>query len=286
MKNQIRLLAAVALVLLGIGFSSCSKEEGPKIIRQKEYELTIGSEMIPGLLCSDGENQVADVYAAKENATAVWRPIGPIQDFEYKEGTEYRILLQETQYRDDRKAEPVWSEYQLIKVLGQEDKRSEDLPIHLFPDGFLEKNTTAPRCTWFTEVEDAATKAAIEKDLEDAGPIAHSQFLLYNHMTQWACILLKENFSLYGELQRKKSEQPKNPEHFLPLLQDWHPQSWQKWDLIEQHDPGESGDFIVFFVKNEAWLCHDKTFCYQKQYPSGGVKSVIDIFVLGRKQIF
>ncbi len=164
--------------------------------------------------------------------------------------------------------------------------RSANLPFHLFPDGFLEKNTISPRRTWIVEADDAAVKATIEDKMMQETPIDLSNFMIYNNMTQWACIVPKENFSIYGELQRKKIESIEHPEHFHTLLEQLHPTSSEIWDLIEQHDASESASFVVLFTKDEAWLCLDNTFYYQSLYPTGKIKSVMNIFVLDKRHIF
>ncbi len=73
MKNRMHLLTALAMVLLGICFCSCSKEKWPEVISQNEYELTIASEKIPGLICGNGEDLVADVYAVIQSGlNTIW----------------------------------------------------------------------------------------------------------------------------------------------------------------------------------------------------------------------
>lgn len=134
-----RILSILVLLLCAFGIMSCSKgsKDGRKITDRKEYNLTVASKMLPGVLFSCGSNYLTDVYAVKVGDSDKWSQFGPISGFDYTEGYEYEIKIRETSYLDYRMGEPAWTEYDLIKVISKEKKDSEGLPADFVPDWFI-----------------------------------------------------------------------------------------------------------------------------------------------------
>ena len=109
-------LGAVLLLTSTLIFSACNqKEEWPKILSQKEYELTVASQKLPGVVTSCGNSSKTEVFAVKKANATEWTDLASISDFEYEAGNEYRIRIQETHYLDKRMGEPEWTTYQLLK---------------------------------------------------------------------------------------------------------------------------------------------------------------------------
>lgn len=131
-----KILGLLVLVSCALGIMGCSKG-GRKITDRKEYNLTVASKMLPGVLWSCGMDYLTDVYAVKIGDSDKWTKFGPISGFDYTEGYEYRIRIRETSYLDYSMGEPAWTEYELIKVISKEKKDSEGLPENFIPDWYI-----------------------------------------------------------------------------------------------------------------------------------------------------
>ena len=134
------MLSVVLVTVMGI--PSCLSdmdEEGQKITDYKEYELTVASVKLPGVLTSSGYNFITEVFAVKRDESSSWEAMGGIGGFEYVEGYEYLIRISETSYLDDRRGDPAWTEYKLIKVVYKEKKDSEGLPLNFIPSWYFEQ---------------------------------------------------------------------------------------------------------------------------------------------------
>ncbi len=133
-------LGAVFLLASMLILNACNqKEEWPKILGQEEYELTVASQKLTGVVTSCGNSSKAELFAVKKGHDSKWTDLASISDFDYEAGNEYRILIQETHYLDERMGEPEWTTYQLLKVLSKEKKDSEGLPKDSIPDWFEKK---------------------------------------------------------------------------------------------------------------------------------------------------
>lgn len=67
MKTK-NLFGVLMILLFTLSFISCDKEddEGRKITDYKEYVLTVASEMKPGVMWSEGNNYLKEVYPVKK----------------------------------------------------------------------------------------------------------------------------------------------------------------------------------------------------------------------------
>ena len=86
------------LFLFTFAFISCDKEdeEDTKVTNYQEYELTVASKKVLGMIFSEGNNYFRKVYAVKKNNAQDWISFSSIQDFNYEEGYEYHIKISET----------------------------------------------------------------------------------------------------------------------------------------------------------------------------------------------
>ena len=138
-KELLKMMTVVLLAV--IVMSSCLSDmdqEGKKITGHKEYELTVASVKLQGVLTSSGYNLLAEVFAVKRDESSEWKAMGSIGGFEYEEGYEYRIRISETDYLDERMGDPAWTEYKLMEVLSKERRDSEGLPLNFIPAWYIE----------------------------------------------------------------------------------------------------------------------------------------------------
>ena len=84
MKTK-NLFGILMLFLLTFNFISCDKEDedGRKITDYKEYVLTVASEMKPGVIWSEGNNFLKEVYVVKKENAEDWEAMGYIDGFEF-----------------------------------------------------------------------------------------------------------------------------------------------------------------------------------------------------------
>ena len=94
------LVGILMLFLFTYTFISCDKEDeaGRKITDYKEYVLTVASEMKPGVMWSEGNNFLKEVYVVKKENAEDWEAMGYIDGFEFERGYEYKIKISETSF--------------------------------------------------------------------------------------------------------------------------------------------------------------------------------------------
>lgn len=85
MKTK-NLFGILMLFLLTFNFISCDKEDedGRKITDYKEYVLTVASEMKPGVIWSEGNNFLKEVYVVKKKMPKTGKPWGILTDLNLK----------------------------------------------------------------------------------------------------------------------------------------------------------------------------------------------------------
>lgn len=138
MKTK-NLFGILMLFLLTFNFISCDKEDedGRKITDYKEYVLTVASEMKPGVIWSEGNNFLKEVYVVKKENAEDWEAMGYIDGFEFEKGYEYKIKVSETSYLDHSMGQPAWTEYDLLDVLSKEEKIRKICRYILYQNGFM-----------------------------------------------------------------------------------------------------------------------------------------------------
>lgn len=128
-----------ALTLLLCALQGCAQEqEGERITGKQEYNLTVASRKLPGIVSSCGSNFSTEVFAVKKDNSTEWESLAYIKDFDYEEGYEYKIRIRQTNYLDYRRGEPAWTEYEFLELLSKQAKESDDLPDNFIPDWFVE----------------------------------------------------------------------------------------------------------------------------------------------------
>lgn len=113
-------------------------EEGRKVLSSKDYVITIASHKLEGVLTSCGMSLKGEVLAVKKDGSTTWEPWGGITGFDYEEGYEYRLKINETDYLDYRMGDPAWTEHKLLEVLSKEKKETEGLPGDFVPSWYKE----------------------------------------------------------------------------------------------------------------------------------------------------
>ena len=281
--KTMRLLGTVFLFLCMMSFVSCSDDEtGRKITDQKEYEMTVASELLPGVM-NDGHNILTEVFAVKKDHASEWTGLGGIQDFEFEEGYEYRIRVNETSFLDEQMGDPAWTEYKLLEVLSKEKKNSENLPEHFIPKWFYKENKWQPE---YRFAVDAVHKDVIEKDLKENPPIlATNYFLLYHRAEKWIAIDSNDKVIGKGYLKREHASFEDFPQSYqiLPLKSV---RGTMRWTFINKPEYAlnlEPFDVILATgqitksvdLTPDPWFYKDMTDYYKTKYPEAGVKAVV-----------
>ena len=287
MRKSTSNLWMIALCILVFGLQSCldDEEEGRKITDQKEYELTVASETVPGVL-TNGMDPLSEVYAVKKDNASEWTPFGDSLDFEYEEGYEYRIRINETSYLDPQMGDPAWTEYKLLEVLSKEKKASENLPNHFIPKWFYEKNQYVPE---YRFAVDAEQKELIEKDLKENPPmLATCHVMLYHRVEKWKWLAIDSKDAVMGQgilkAEHASDEDFQDSYKLLPL-EHIHGKM-MRWTFVDYSENGlDLEPYDVFFAVGQLtksvgqtpdpWLYQDLTDYYKHKFPEAGVKTVV-----------
>ena len=281
-----KFLSYLLVLVTCLSVSSCldDDENERKIIKQQEYELTIASKKVPGTVYGGrGNTYISDVCAGKKKQSDKWSAFGPIAEFEYEEGNEYRIQVEETTYEDHLMGEPVWTESRLQKVLSKEVKNSVDVPEHLLPRQYYENDTFVPEYRFAVEAEQ---KELIEKDLKENPPfMVGTNVIVYGEgLSRWIALDKKGKMLGNGILKHVNVGSPSIPETYqlLPLK---GVQSYQRWTFKDDNDKEivaydtfistESISRMPAPVSKTPWLYKDITDIYKAKYPEAGVKAVV-----------
>ena len=279
-------LSYLLVLVTCLSVSSCldDDEDERKIINQQVYELTVASKLVPGTVYGGcGNTYVSDVYAGKKKQSDEWSAFSPIAEFEYEEGNEYRIQVEETTYEDHLMGEPVWTESILQKVLSKEAKNSVDVPEHLLPKQYYENETFVPEYRFAVEAEQ---KELIEKDLKENLPfMASANVIIYGEgLSRWIALDKKGKMLGNGISKHVNVDFSLFPDSYqlLPLKSI---QAYQHWTFMDDNDnvivdydtfiSTESISRSPAYVGLTPWLYKDVTDIYKAKYPNAGVKTVI-----------
>lgn len=286
MKTK-NLFEIIILFLLTLTFISCDKEdeEGVKITGYQEYELTVASKKVLGMIFSGGNNYFREVYAVKKNKAQDWESFCSIQDFYYEEGYEYHIKISETTYLDYRKGDPSWTEYKLLEVISKDKHDSERLP-----DNFLSNNYNCLNAE-FRYVIEADEKDEVEKRLMNNSPLFMcKQFVFNKEFTEFA--MLNENYEYLvladGKLKRETNDNENFPDSYKLIPLEGQVVATEQWsfiiDLITHKAALTMDAFIVNLPRstgNSGDMCfqirlyQDMTQYAQEAFPDAGVKTVV-----------
>lgn len=275
------------LFLFTFSFISCDNddEEGRKVTDYKEYNLTVASKKVPGLLTSCGNEYLTDVYAVKKEQSNEWIAFGEIKGFEFEDDYEYRIRISETSYLDYSMGEPAWTEHTLLSVISKEKKDSKDFPLHFIPERYY-KERFVPEYKYAVEAE---KKELIEEDLKVNSilPPECYYFIYATGLTKW--IILDDENSVQGKgvLKRINKNYEEFPESYKILVPERKIRGYMEWTFLDEvgnENVYPSFDVFlteVFDTKADyipdftAYLYRDLTEYYKNKYPEAGVKTVV-----------
>ncbi|MDO4801507.1 MAG: DUF4377 domain-containing protein [Prevotellaceae bacterium] len=141
MKSVRLFLSLVVALFCATNLCGCQAdgnedEEARKVLSSKDYVITVASHKLEGVLTSCGMNVKGTVLAVKKEGSTTWEAWGGISDFDYEEGYEYRLKINETNYLDYRMGDPAWTEHKLLEVLLKEKKDTEGLPEDFVPSWY------------------------------------------------------------------------------------------------------------------------------------------------------
>ena len=270
-------------------------QEGKKTTGHKEYELTVASVKLPGVLTSSGSNLLAEVFAVKRNETADWEPMGGIGGFEYEEGYEYRIRISETSYLDERRGDPAWTEYRLMEVVSKEKKDSEGLPLNFIPAWYFDQGMYIDPD--FVYAIDADKTYEIENDLkiDKAYRFGDCRYYLFSG-ERWFKLDSDMETKEQGVIVWKRKESGSFPESYKDIMpQDYQMVTSGQLDFmtessliepvmcydvfISRQFPTRSNDGEKYLI----WLFKDLTEYYQIKFPDANVKAVAIRYTLKGK---
>lgn len=283
------LLVALVLILTAAWFAGCQKfrqpGEGAKITDYQEYELTVASEQLVGLIYVNGKKYFRKVYAVKKEGVQNWESLATILDFDYEAGYEYRIKISETTYQDDHIGNSVWEEYKLLKTISKEKCDSEDLPENLLPDNYVCLDAE------LRYVIEADNKDEVEKKLmNNSHSFMCKQFVFNKEFTEFA--MLNEDYEYLvladGKLKRETNDNENFPDSYKLIPLEGQVTATEQWiflidrviykedqtmDAFVVNLPGSTGNSGG--MRSQIWLYQDMTKYAQEAFPDAGVKTVV-----------
>lgn len=292
MKTK-HLFGILMLLLFTLIFTSCDKEDekGAKVADYQEYELTVASKKILGMIFSEGKNYFRKVYAVKKNNTQDWESFSFIQGFNYEEGYEYHIKISKTTYLDYRKGDPSWTEYKLLEVISKEKHDSEGLP-----DNFLSSDYNCLNVE-FRYVIEADEKDEVEKRLMNNSPLFMcKQFVFNKEFTEFAMLNEDSEYLVLadGKLIRETNDNENFPESYKLIPLEGQVAATEQWTFICDfitHKAAQTMDAFIVNIpgstdnsgdkRSQIWLYQDMTQYAQEAFPEAGVKTVVVSYTVG-----
>lgn len=281
------LFGVLILFLFTFTFISCDKEDegGVKVTDYQEYELTVASKKILGMIFSEGKNYFRKVYAVKKNNAQDWESFSFIQDFNYEEGYEYHIKISKTTYLDYRKGDPSWTEYKLLEVISKEKHDSEGLP-----DNFLSSDYNCLNVE-FRYVIEADEKDEVEKRLMNNSPLFMcKQFVFNKGFTEFAMLNEDSEYLVLadGKLIRETNDNENFPDSYKLIPLEGQVAATEQWTFICDfitHKATQTMDAFIVNIpgstddsgdkRSQIWLYQDMTQYAQEAFPEAGVKTVV-----------
>lgn len=207
-------LYAILSSFICIAGCTAWEDKDREITGYREYELTVASEKLPGVV-GTGNNSLTELYAVKTKGSQEWTPMSGIGDFEYEEGTEYRIRISETDYLDYRMGTPAWTERELLETVSETREESVGLPDHFIPEWFIE-GRFVPEYRYAIEATD---KTGTDEYLEGRNPFPEDgKCLLYGPgLSKWMMLDASGDMTAKGVVSRKNKETSDSPEAYRIL---------------------------------------------------------------------
>ncbi len=283
---------ALIVFLAVAGLIACNdnnNDEGSEISNYQEYELTVASKQVLGVVFSSGKDYFTKVYAVK-NSERDWEPLASIQGFNYEEGYEYRIKISETSYLDYRKGDPSWTEYKLLEVISKEKHDSEGLPDNLLPSNYGCLNAE------LRYVIEADEKDEVEIHLMNSNyPSFRCKQVVFNkEFTEFA--MLNEDYEYLvlaaGTLKRETNDNKNFPDSYKLIPLEGQVTATEQWTFLIDHTIYKMDAFIITLpgstgnsggMLSRIWLYQDLTQYAQKAFPDAGVKAVVIAQIVGFK---
>lgn len=287
------LFGILMLFLFTFTFISCDKEdeEGCKVTNYQEYELTVASKKILGMIFSEGKNYFRKVYAVKKNNAQDWESFSSIQDFNYEEGYEYHIKISETTYLDYRKGDPSWTEYKLLELISKEKHDSEGLS-----DNFLSSDYNCLNAE-FRYVIEADEKDEVEKRLMNNSLLFMcKQFVFNKEFTEFAMLNEDSEYLVLadGRLIRETNDNENFPDSYKLIPLEGQVAATEQWTFICDfitHKAAQTMDAFIVNIsgstdnsgdkRSQIWLYQDMTQYAQEAFPKAGVKTVVVPYTVG-----
>lgn len=287
-------LGILMLFLYTFIFISCddNNDEGVKVTNYQEYELTVASKKVLGMVFSTGSKYFRKVYAVKRDGVQNWESFSSIQDFDYEEGYEYRIKISETSFLDYRRGDPSWTEYKLLEIISKEKGESEELPADLLPDNYDCRDVE------LRYIIEADKKNEVEELLMNHGLFSCKQYVFNEELTEFA-MLNEDNEYLVlaaGTLNRKTVDDKDFPDSYKLLPPEGQVTATERWtfrignasdrvsltmDAFIIALPGSTGNSDG--IRSQIWLYQDMTQYAQEVFPDAGVKTVVIAQIIGYK---
>ena len=284
-----KLAISLSFLIGTSALGACSDDDdlSQKILNQEEYQLTVASTKVPAVLDAGcGSTLLHDALAVKKNGATQWTAQGNISGFEAQPGTEYQIQVRETTFEDPQMGQRVWQEYDLVKVLSQETKASQDVPPHLIPKWYYEDGRYLPH---YRFAVDATDKSVIEKDLRDNHPLmVKNHCMVYGEgLSNWIQLDMNGGFFDKGIIKREARKPADFPTSYQ-ILPVKNVRSMQRWTFQTVESSSRLSETYDVFIARAAtagrdydatpyhvFLYRDVTKEYQQKYPDAGVKAVV-----------
>lgn len=282
---KISVFTLFSMMMLGTIMSSClnNDDEGLKIIDTKDYIITVASCKLPGLITSSGINIPTSVYAIKKDGSNLWQQLAFIDGFNYEDGFQYELKINETSYIDYSMGEPAWTQYKLLEIINKVETDSENLP-----ESFITGKEYVYYPISISYKIEATQKELIEEDLINNSniPCGGSFVIGINGSNIWTLFDKLGNIKGSGEYQISKIEDvPTLIQDFLPEgsisgIGNWIFTYYMNENEYENTYFAVITDFISELNNANIWLYKDWTLYYQEKYPEAGVNEVICRFSL------
>lgn len=290
-----RLSGILALLLCAICLTSClhdENDEGEKVTGYQEYELTVASKRVLGIMDAGcGSSYIRKLYAVRKEGAQEWQSFHSIQDFDYEEGYEYRIRISETSYLDYRRGEPSWTEYKLLEIISKTERESEGLPDDLLPDDYGCMDVE------LRYVIEADNKEEVETRLKkNYVPFRCRQYVFNQGLTQFAMLDEESEYLVLADGALKRETHPSDafPDSYELIPLEGQVMLKERWTFLIGHVsdraaltmdafvitlPGSSGNSGG--TRAQVWLYQDLTQFAQEAFPDAGVKTVVLAQIFG-----
>ena len=78
-RRFFRILAVALAAVVGLG--ACGEKDGREVTSYEEYELTVASREVPGVVTSCGNSVYSHLFAVKREGASEWEALGGICQF-------------------------------------------------------------------------------------------------------------------------------------------------------------------------------------------------------------